>query len=113
MRHIGSVTPTTRVVPRSESGRACSAMPGPTTSAHAAKIVDSAAADGPPNDRVSRSSGLPLVFLLKTLIPLFAVMLALQGVAQAARALAVLFPHPVKRGESAEDRRFEAGKGHL
>jgi TRAP-type mannitol/chloroaromatic compound transport system permease small subunit len=36
------------------------------------------------------SSGLPLVFLLKSLIPLFAVLMALQGVAQAIRAFAVL-----------------------
>src|SRR5207237_8650510 len=34
-------------------------------------------------ERSRETSGLPLVFLLKTLIPLFAVMLALQGVAQA------------------------------
>ena len=36
------------------------------------------------------SSGLPLVYLLKTLIPLFAVMLALQGLSQAIKALAML-----------------------
>jgi TRAP-type mannitol/chloroaromatic compound transport system permease small subunit len=36
------------------------------------------------------TSGLPAVFLLKTLIPLFAVMMALQGVAQAIRAIDVL-----------------------
>lgn len=36
------------------------------------------------------ASGLPLVFLLKTLIPLFAVLMALQGVAQAIRAFAAL-----------------------
>jgi len=36
------------------------------------------------------TSGLPLVFLLKTLIPAFAVLLALQGLAQAMKALAVL-----------------------
>jgi TRAP-type mannitol/chloroaromatic compound transport system permease small subunit len=36
------------------------------------------------------SSGMPLVFLLKSLIPLFAVLMALQGVAQAIRAYAVL-----------------------
>jgi TRAP-type mannitol/chloroaromatic compound transport system permease small subunit len=36
------------------------------------------------------TSGLPAVFLLKTLIPLFAVMLALQGIAQAIRAFIVL-----------------------
>jgi TRAP-type mannitol/chloroaromatic compound transport system permease small subunit len=37
-------------------------------------------------ERSQESSGLPLVFLLKTLIPVFAVLMALQGVAQAIRA---------------------------
>ncbi len=37
-------------------------------------------------ERSRETSGLPLVFLLKTLIPAFALMLALQGVAQAIRA---------------------------
>jgi len=37
-------------------------------------------------ERSQETSGLPLVFLLKTLIPVFAVMMALQGVAQAIRA---------------------------
>jgi TRAP-type mannitol/chloroaromatic compound transport system permease small subunit len=41
-------------------------------------------------ERSQEASGLPLVFVLKTLIPLFAVLLALQGVAQAARAVAAL-----------------------
>jgi len=41
-------------------------------------------------ERSQESSGLPLVFLLKTLIPAFAVMMALQGVAQAIRAVAAL-----------------------
>ena len=36
------------------------------------------------------TSGLPAVFLLKTLIPLFAVMMALQGIAQTIRAIDVL-----------------------
>jgi TRAP-type mannitol/chloroaromatic compound transport system permease small subunit len=36
------------------------------------------------------TSGLPLVFLLKTFIPLFALMIALQGIAQAVRAWDVL-----------------------
>ena len=36
------------------------------------------------------TSGLPAVFLLKTLIPLFAALLGLQGVAQAIRAAVVL-----------------------
>jgi TRAP-type mannitol/chloroaromatic compound transport system permease small subunit len=37
-------------------------------------------------ERSREASGLPLVFLLKTLIPLFSVMMALQGVSQAIRA---------------------------
>jgi TRAP-type mannitol/chloroaromatic compound transport system permease small subunit len=36
------------------------------------------------------ASGLPLVFVLKTLIPVFAALMALQGVAQAIRAAAAL-----------------------
>jgi TRAP-type mannitol/chloroaromatic compound transport system permease small subunit len=45
-------------------------------------------------ERSQESSGLPLVYALKTLIPLFAVMMALQGIAQAIRALAALSrPH--------------------
>src|ERR1051325_5523670 len=38
-------------------------------------------------ERSREASGLPLVFLLKTLIPIFAVLLALQGLAQIAKAL--------------------------
>ena len=41
-------------------------------------------------ERSQESSGLPLVFLLKTLIPLFAVLMALQGMAQAIRAIQAL-----------------------
>lgn len=41
-------------------------------------------------ERSQEASGLPLVFLLKTLMPVFALMLALQGVAQAIRSIAVL-----------------------
>ncbi len=41
-------------------------------------------------ERSQESSGLPLVFLLKTLIPVFALMMALQGVSQAIRAAAAL-----------------------
>ena len=41
-------------------------------------------------ERSREASGLPLVYLLKTLIPLFAVLLGLQGVAQAIRAALVL-----------------------
>jgi TRAP-type mannitol/chloroaromatic compound transport system permease small subunit len=41
-------------------------------------------------ERSQDIGGLPLVFLLKTLIPLFAALLALQGVAQALRAAQTL-----------------------
>ena len=41
-------------------------------------------------ERSQETSGLPLVFALKTLIPIFAVMMALQGVAQAIRAVDAL-----------------------
>jgi TRAP-type mannitol/chloroaromatic compound transport system permease small subunit len=41
-------------------------------------------------ERSREASGLPLVFLLKTLILLFALLLGLQGIAQAARAWLVL-----------------------
>jgi len=41
-------------------------------------------------ERSQESSGLPLVFLLKTLIPTFAALMALQGIAQAIRALGAL-----------------------
>ena len=41
-------------------------------------------------ERSREASGLPFLFLLKTLIPLFAFMMALQGVSQAIRAAHVL-----------------------
>jgi TRAP-type mannitol/chloroaromatic compound transport system permease small subunit len=41
-------------------------------------------------ERSQEASGLPLVFVLKTFIPVFAVLMALQGMAQAVRAVAVL-----------------------
>lgn len=41
-------------------------------------------------ERSREASGLPFVYLLKALIPLFAVLLALQGVAQLIRAALVL-----------------------
>jgi TRAP-type mannitol/chloroaromatic compound transport system permease small subunit len=37
-------------------------------------------------EKSRETSGIPAVFLLKSLIPAFAVMLALQGIAQAIRA---------------------------
>jgi TRAP-type mannitol/chloroaromatic compound transport system permease small subunit len=43
------------------------------------------------------TSGLPFVYLLKTLIPLFALLIGLQGVAQAIRAALVLAaPRPLR-----------------
>jgi TRAP-type mannitol/chloroaromatic compound transport system permease small subunit len=45
-------------------------------------------------ERSQEASGLPLVYALKTLIPAFAVLMALQGIAQATRAWRVLAgPH--------------------
>jgi TRAP-type mannitol/chloroaromatic compound transport system permease small subunit len=41
-------------------------------------------------ERSRETSGLPLVFVLKTLIPLFALTLALQGLSQAIKSIAVL-----------------------
>jgi len=41
-------------------------------------------------ERSQEASGLPLVFLLKTLIPAFALMMGLQGLAQAIRAASAL-----------------------
>ena len=41
-------------------------------------------------ERSQEASGLPLVFVLKTLIPIFAVLMALQGIAQAIRAASAL-----------------------
>jgi TRAP-type mannitol/chloroaromatic compound transport system permease small subunit len=47
-------------------------------------------------ERSRETSGLPFVYLLKTLIPLFAALLALQGVAQAIRAFSALRSPPVR-----------------
>ena len=41
-------------------------------------------------ERSQETSGLPLVYLLKTPIPLFALLMALQGIAQAIRSLSAL-----------------------
>jgi TRAP-type mannitol/chloroaromatic compound transport system permease small subunit len=41
-------------------------------------------------ERSRETSGLPFVYLLKTLIPLFALLIGLQGIAQAIRAALVL-----------------------
>ena len=45
-------------------------------------------------ERSRETSGLPLVFLLKTLIPLFALLLALQGMAQAMRRASAMLTMP-------------------
>ena len=42
------------------------------------------------------TSGIPAVFVLKTLIPLFALMMALQGIAQAIRSFGVLGKHAAR-----------------
>jgi len=41
-------------------------------------------------ERSQETSGLPLVFVLKTLVPVFAALMALQGIAQAIRSVSVL-----------------------
>ena len=41
-------------------------------------------------ERSRETSGLPFVYLLKTLIPLFALLMGLQGISQAMRALLLL-----------------------
>ncbi len=60
-------------------------------------------------ERSQEVGGLPLVFVLKTLILLFALLMALQGVAQAIRAAALLIPPPLA-GEGGE--RSEPGGGY-
>lgn len=49
-------------------------------------------------ERSREASGLPLVFVLKTLIPAFAVLMALQGVVQAIRAALTLTATPPTAG---------------
>ena len=44
-------------------------------------------------ERSQEASGLPLVFVLKTMIPAFAALMALQGIAQMIRAIALLRAH--------------------
>jgi TRAP-type mannitol/chloroaromatic compound transport system permease small subunit len=45
-------------------------------------------------ERSQESSGLPLVFVLKTMIPVFAILMGLQGIAQAVRAAQALARKP-------------------
>ena len=56
-------------------------------------------------ERSRESSGLPLVFLLKTLIPLFAFMLALQGISQAIKSIAMLTMLRIGRRRAAKAQR--------
>ena len=51
-------------------------------------------------ERSQETSGLPLVFLLKTAIPVFAVLVILQGIAEATRAAAIL----ARRGKTKRKR---------
>jgi TRAP-type mannitol/chloroaromatic compound transport system permease small subunit len=46
------------------------------------------------HERSRETSGLPFIYLFKSLIPLFAVLIGLQGVAQAIRAVLVLIAPP-------------------
>jgi len=50
-------------------------------------------------ERSREMSGLPVVFLLKSLIPLFALLLALQGISQAISAAVKLRQHDFRRSE--------------
>jgi len=56
-------------------------------------------------ERSRETSGLPLVFLLKTLIPLFAAMLALQGISQAIKSIAMLTMLRIGRRRAAKAAR--------
>ena len=58
-------------------------------------------------ERSRETSGLPFVYLLKTLIPLFAVLMGLQGISQAMRAALLLRAAPPSSA-AAGDR---AGRG--
>jgi TRAP-type mannitol/chloroaromatic compound transport system permease small subunit len=62
-------------------------------------------------ERSREAGGLPLVFLLKTLIPLFALTLALQGVAQAIRAALVLAGDPPPQAGEGSAQQPPAGTG--
>jgi TRAP-type mannitol/chloroaromatic compound transport system permease small subunit len=53
-------------------------------------------------ERSRETSGLPAVFLLKTLIPAFAILFALQGVSQAIRAAEVLAHGGARKIEGAQ-----------
>jgi TRAP-type mannitol/chloroaromatic compound transport system permease small subunit len=56
-------------------------------------------------ERSRETSGLPLVFLLKSLIPLFALMLVLQGLSQAIKSIAMLTMLRIGRKRAAKAAR--------
>jgi TRAP-type mannitol/chloroaromatic compound transport system permease small subunit len=60
-------------------------------------------------ERSRETSGLPLVFLLKTLIPVFGVLLALQGLSQGIKALAMLTMLRIGRRRAAKAAAKAAG----
>jgi TRAP-type mannitol/chloroaromatic compound transport system permease small subunit len=60
-------------------------------------------------ERSRETSGLPLVFLLKTLIPVFGVLLALQGISQGIKALAMLTMLRIGRRRAARAAAKAAG----
>ena len=64
-------------------------------------------------ERSRETSGLPLVFLLKTLIPLFALLLVLQGVAQAIRAVHMLIPPRAAGRVDASAASGRVGSAHV
>jgi TRAP-type mannitol/chloroaromatic compound transport system permease small subunit len=51
-------------------------------------------------ERSRETSGLPFVYLLKTLIPLFALLMALQGISQAIRAALLLTTAPASSAQA-------------
>jgi TRAP-type mannitol/chloroaromatic compound transport system permease small subunit len=48
-------------------------------------------------ERSRETAGLPFVYLVKTLIPVFALLIGLQGIAQAIRAALTMFAPPANR----------------
>ena len=62
-------------------------------------------------ERSRETSGIPAVFLLKTLIPLFALLMVLQGVSQAIRAVAVLRGVPRQKASRSPSPLAGEGQG--
>ena len=59
-------------------------------------------------ERSRESDGLPLIFLLKTAIPLFAVMMMAQGVSMAAKSALTIAGKPAPDGRPDNRQRVEA-----